>query len=281
MDLGGYVFESIRLHYDEIFSAEKKVADYILKNPENSVIVNVSELAELCDTSDATVIRMCKHIGYKGFYQMKLQLAHDLGREQIFSGNILPKDPGNWEDVLKEIAANIMHSKANVNEDELMKCIDYITKCDTVHMVAAGNSIPSSIDFAFRLGRVGIRASSAFMPEHQLNSVNLGSDRDIVIGISHSGSAKQVLQAFELAKKRNMRTIAITDLLRTPIAKEADSVLSTGIEYSSVYTFGAASHVYISVLLDILLYFVARTKQKVESNGEADNVEFFLSETKI
>jgi DNA-binding MurR/RpiR family transcriptional regulator len=90
-----------------------------------------------------------------------------------------------------------------------------------------------------------------------------------------------VLQAFELAKKRRMRTIAITDLLRTPIAKEADSTLSTGIEYSSIYTFGAASHVYISVILDILLYLVARTKKKSEQGGETDNVEYFLSETKL
>ena len=235
----------------------------------------------MCGTSDATVIRLCKHLGYKGFHHMKLQLAHDLGREQLFSGNILPNDPDNWEDVLKEIASNIMHIKSNVNKDVLMECVGHILKCETVHTVAAGNSIPSSIDFAFRLGRIGVRASSAFMPEQQLNNVNLGSERDVVVGISHSGSVKQVMQAFELAKKRKMRTIAITDLLRTPIAKEADHALSTGVEYSSVYSFGAASHVYISVLLDILFYFIARTKKNAEQNPETDKVELFLSETKL
>jgi DNA-binding MurR/RpiR family transcriptional regulator len=281
MELGGWVFENIRLNYDEIFSAEKRVADYILKDPEHTVMANVSELAELSGTSDATVIRLSKHLGYKGFYHMKLQLAHDLGREQLVSGNIRPKDPSNWDDVLKEIATNIMHTKANVDNDVLMKCVEHVLKCDTVHLVAAGNSIPASVDFAFRLGRMGIRTSNSFMPEQQLNSVNLGTDRDIVIGISHSGSSKQVLQAFELAKKRNIRTIAITDLLHAPIEKEADYMLSTGIEFSSVYIFGAASHIYISVLLDILLYFIANAKRDVEKNGEADNVEVFLSETKV
>lgn len=281
MELGGYVFENIRLNYDEIFSAEKKVADYILKNPENTVRLNVSELAELSGTSDATVIRFCQHLGYKGFYQMKLQLAHDLGSEQLFSGNIQPKDPDNGDDVLKEVATNIMQSKANVDNDVLKKCIDLILKCDTVHMIAAGNSIPSSVDFAFRLGRVGIRTNSSVMPEQQLNGVNLGSEKDVMIGISHSGSSKQVLQAFELAKKRNMTTISITDLPSSPLAKASDYSLSTGIEFSSVYIFGAASHIYISAILDILLYFVARAKKNEAQNGEADNVEYFLSETKI
>ncbi len=281
MELGGGVFETIRLNYEEISSAERRVADYILKDPEHAVLANVSELAELSGASDATVIRLCKHIGYKGFYHLKLELAHDLGREQILSGNIEPKDPDNWEDVLKEIATNIIHIKANIDDSVVRKCVDLISTSDMVHLVAAGNSIPTTIDFAFRLGRIGIRTTSSLMPEQQLNHLNLGSDRDVVIGISHSGSAKQVLQAFELAKKKHMRTIAITDLKRTPVEKEADYTLSTGIEYSSVYFFGAASHVYISSFLDIVLYFVTSARKATETSRETDNVEVFLSETKI
>ncbi len=275
------VLENIRQNYDEIFAAEKKVADYILKAPENTVRINVSELAELSGASDATVIRFCKHLGYKGFYQMKLKLAHDLGRDQLFGGKIQPNDPGNGDDVLKEIAANLMYIKENIDNDVFMKCVDAILRAETVHLAAAGNSIPSSVDFAFRLCRVGIKASSSFMSEQHLNNINLGSERDVVIGISHSGSSKHVIQAFELAKKRNMKTIAITDLRRTPLAGIADLTIPTGIEYSNVYIYGAASHIYISAVLDALLYFVDSARKDAVKNGEADNVELFLSESKI
>ena len=53
------VFETIHKKYGEIFAAERKVADFILKNPETAVDYNVSELAEASGVSDATVIRMC------------------------------------------------------------------------------------------------------------------------------------------------------------------------------------------------------------------------------
>ena len=56
--------------YDKI-SGGKKVADFILKNPELAVNANVSELANYSGVSDATVIRLCKHLGYQGLYQMK------------------------------------------------------------------------------------------------------------------------------------------------------------------------------------------------------------------
>ncbi len=275
------VLENIRLNYEDIFSAEKKVADYILREPENTVRINVSELAEASGASDATVIRLCKHLGYKGFYQMKLQLAHDLGRDQLLSGNIQPGDAGNWEDVLKEAAANIIQTKNNINSEALQKCVDLILNCNTVHLVAIGNSIPSTLDFAFRLGRLGIRSTSSSITEHQINNVDLGTKDDIVIGISHSGSSKQVLLALEMAKKHGMTTIALTDLLRTPLEKEADLTISTGIEYSSVYIFGAASHIYITAILDILIYQLDRAKKDAAKNALADDVEYLLSETKL
>lgn len=275
------VLENIRLNYEDVFSAEKKVADYILREPENTVRINVSELAEASGASDATVIRLCKHLGYKGFYQMKLQLAHDLGRDQLLSGNIQPGDSGNWEDVLKEAAANIIQAKNNIDSEALQKCVDLILKCNTVHLVAIGNSIPSTLDFAFRLGRLGIRSTSSSISEHQINNVDLGTTQDIVIGISHSGSSKQVLLALEMAKKHGMPTIAITDLLRTPLEKEADITISTGVEYSSVYIFGAASHIYITAILDILIYQLDRAKKDAAKNALTDDVEYLLSETKL
>jgi len=275
------VLENIRMNYEDIFSAEKKVADYILREPENTVRINVSELAEASGASDATVIRLCKHLGYIGFYQMKLQLAHDLGRDQLLSGNIQPGDAGNWEDVLKEAAANIIQTKNNINSEALQKCVDLILNCNTVHLVAIGNSIPSTLDFAFRLGRLGIRSTSSSITEHQINNVDLGTKEDLVIGISHSGSSKQVLLALEMAKKHGMTTIALTDLLRTPLEKEADLTISTGIEYSSVYIFGAASHIYITAILDILIYQLDRAKKDAAKNALADDVEYLLSETKL
>ncbi|MBP3468664.1 MAG: MurR/RpiR family transcriptional regulator, partial [Lachnospiraceae bacterium] len=55
------VLEVVRERYDDIFSAEKKVADFVLSNPQKVVDSNVSELAKQSGVSDATVVRMCHH----------------------------------------------------------------------------------------------------------------------------------------------------------------------------------------------------------------------------
>lgn len=83
------VLENIKEQYDCIFSAEKKVADFILQNPQKAVESNVSELARLSGVSDAMVVRMCHHVGYTGYCQFRIALARDLGKQQ-FSGIAMP-----------------------------------------------------------------------------------------------------------------------------------------------------------------------------------------------
>ena len=74
------VWENIKNNYESLYAAEAKVADFILNNPGQALEANVSETAELSGVSDATVVRFCKRIGYGGFYQMKIQLSHDMGK---------------------------------------------------------------------------------------------------------------------------------------------------------------------------------------------------------
>ena len=81
------VLQIIQENFEKLFPAEQKAAALILKNPERSVNANVSELGQLKrGVSDATVIRMCKHLGYEGHYQFRLSLSRDLRASAGHSG---------------------------------------------------------------------------------------------------------------------------------------------------------------------------------------------------
>ena len=73
------VLESIDKLYDQLFSKERQIADYIRANPQEVIMMNVSQLAKASKTSEATVVRTCKHLGYQGYYQMRLVLSRDIG----------------------------------------------------------------------------------------------------------------------------------------------------------------------------------------------------------
>src|SRR5215472_11895764 len=71
-------FVRIRSTYDSLRAAEQRVADFILKNPEELIHLTVTELAERTQTSESTVVRLCQKIEYKGYQEFKIMLARDL-----------------------------------------------------------------------------------------------------------------------------------------------------------------------------------------------------------
>ena len=269
--------QNIRSNLDGVFSAERRVAEFILKNPEQVVAQSVSDIAEQSGVSDATVIRLCKHLGYTGFYQMKLQLAHELGRNQLLRGHGSAEKPECASDLIKELAASILNISANIDMQALSTCVDRIRQAGTVYFVAAGNSVPVAESLSFRLGRIGIRAVSSQLSEQMIININNGSPNDLVIGVSHSGSSKHVINAFEMARKKGIWAIALTDVKRSSAEQAADVTLSTGITESSVFLFGATSYLFLYALTDLIVFFVENTNK----GSDDEMVEYVLSDTKV
>ena len=125
--------------YDKISQAEKKIADFILNHIDDAVNSNVSELANHSGVSDATVIRFCKHLGYDGYYQMRLCLSRDIGRSQISSDGRLPAGADS-HGLFRMIADTAVAAAATIDNETLKTVVNLILNCDTVHLVAAGNT---------------------------------------------------------------------------------------------------------------------------------------------
>ena len=73
------VTDLIQERRDSLSTPEQKIADYILKNTSQVVHFTVKDLAGASDVSEATVIRMCQHIGFSGFWPLRTALTAALG----------------------------------------------------------------------------------------------------------------------------------------------------------------------------------------------------------
>jgi len=271
------VIESIKENYDQIFMAEKKVADFILENPEKAVNANVSKLANLSDVSDATVIRLCKRIGYQGYYQMRLSLSRDLGRtieyrEQKTGENTVSS-------LFQSFAYQLMAIGKKIGDDKMQECANLIKSCNYVHIVAVGNTSPLAQYMGFRLGRLGVHSTYNDLPEYFMNHINLAQKDDIVFAISQSGSSKHVVQALELAKEKGLKTIAVTGCEYSPVSRLADCLLLSVSEDQTFDYYKNYSHLKETAVLDAVLHFVT-DEDKIQANA-ANKPEIILSGTKM
>lgn len=272
------VLEVIRENHEKFFSAEKKVADFVLQNPQKAVDSNVSQLAKHSGVSDATVVRMCHHIGYKGYYQFRITLARDLGKIQYGSVSAV-KSKDSVEKVFQEYAEAMLDIGRTIDSEVMWNCVNLLKTCKQAHIMAVGNTSPLAQYMGFRLGRLGVRCTYNIAPEYFLNHVNLAEEGDTLIAISQSGNSKQVVQGLELGKEKGLKSIAITAFAQSPVSDLADHVLlSSGKEETFGYYKGYA-HLNETAVIDALLNFV--TNEELIKTKHADKPEMILSEYKI
>ena len=87
----------LREHYHELASAERTVAEYILKNPETASTLSVQELAHKSFSSPSAVVRMCHRINFDGYKDFKRSLTIELALhaktgEQMYNEEIKRTD---------------------------------------------------------------------------------------------------------------------------------------------------------------------------------------------
>lgn len=277
------VVDNILEKYKGLFPAEKKVADYIIANSSNIINLNVAELASLSATSDATVVRTVKHLGYDGYYQMRLLLSKDIGKSEILDQN---------EDTISSMkkfflseADRIIRLSESIDLSQIVEIANVIINAKCTHLVAAGNTTTVTSDLGFRLERKSIPCTYSLLYEHYYNHITLGSNSDVVIAISRSGASKQVIRAVELAKKKNMKVIVITGELNPSLTNNADYIIKINELRNQIATISKPdSHLQEFAINDALLYAIGSI-QKVNNLDESaledrDNIGILLSEFK-
>ncbi len=272
------VLQNIRGMYDQIFQAEKRVADFILKHPDQAVNANVSELANYSGVSDATVIRMCKHLGYEGYYQMRICLSRDIGRRQQFRKKAVQANPSVSE-YFKAMANSVLTAGEAMDHGAFKQSVECIRKSSMVHLVATGNTSPLCLYCGFRLERIGIRASYNLQPEHYMNHINLAQPSDVVLAISWSGTSRSVVQALSVAKEKGLKTIAVTGFEHSPLSQKTDHLLLSAVGDGGYENRSQYSRLGEMVILEALIQ--ALTDKVPQDKDEIAEAELLLSETKF
>lgn len=216
--------ESIYSFYPSLTKTEKKVADYILEHLENVMYISVTDLAEEAGVGETTVIRFCKKIGFKGYQGFKLAIA------QNQKSDTPDKNENNSliQNIAQNVTTTIENTASMISEEQLNAAIHLLSEANAIHFFGVGTSGITAKDAQSKLLRIGIQANVQSDPHFQAMSASIMTERDVVIGLSVSGSTRDTVEAMKIAKENGARTIAITYYHRSPITKQADIVLHGG-----------------------------------------------------
>ena len=220
---------------NQLTSIEKKIAEYILEDPERIKNLNTYEIAKNCNTSQASIVRFSKKLGFSGFPDFKLSLSQDIGNRKAESHvNIMHeelKSTDSFEIIGKKVATENTRAVNNTYEitdfNELEKAVQAINSARKIMLAGVGFSGIVARDFYFKLMELGKVASFENDSHMQLSYLSTMNENDILFVISHSGKTLELFNLAKVAKNKGIKIITLTSVASNPIRDLGDIRLST------------------------------------------------------
>ena len=203
----------LRQGVDGYSRTQQKLGEFVLSDPAKVVYLTITELARESDTSEASVTRLCRALGCKGYNEFKMALALDLqqGQPVEHSGdeidNVVNESVQALQDTAKLLDRTLLESAALA-----------LHQAQSVQIYGVAASAILGEYLHYKLLRLG-KPAQLFSDMHRaaMNATTLNKDT-IVVAISSSGSTRDLLHVVKLARKQGVRVLALSNTPRSPLA---------------------------------------------------------------
>src|SRR5260370_1076892 len=212
---------------------ERRVAQAVLDDPEGVAWRSISELARTCGPSATSVVRFCRAIGLRGYPDLRLALAGAVARDN--ATQVAAADDIDPADDAAAITKKIAYADARAVTDTanhldiatLVQITDALAKASRIDIYGVGASGYVALDLQMKLQRIG-RPAFAWPDSHMaISSAALRGSGDVAIGLSHTGTTVDTIDALREAGSHGATTAAVTNFPWSPITELADFVLLT------------------------------------------------------
>lgn len=258
--------------------AEKKIADWILQNPGKLIPLSISELADNCKCSEATIVRFARRLGFDGYQALKISLAREENTTNI-SESITTTDSSFeiFGKVCNDIYCSLERTRKVLNEKALADAAEKILCAKNIITLGLGNSASVAVDMSHKFLRAGCNAVAYTDNHMQAIAVSHLTKGDVAIGVSHSGSSKDIVDALKIAKERGAVTICLTNYGKSPIIKVSDIVLQTVSDETRYSILALNSRIAQLAIVDSLYFYIVFRKGDAAMNAISDTEKALLS----
>ncbi|QBJ91104.1 MurR/RpiR family transcriptional regulator [Streptomyces seoulensis] len=237
---GGSLAAKVRTLTPSMTRSMQRVAEAVAGDPAGCAALTVTGLAELTGTSEATVVRTARILGYPGYRDLRLALAGLAARQESGSAPAITTDIA-VDDPLTDVVAKLAYEEqqtladtaAGLDTAQLGAAVTALAAARRTDVYGIGASGLVAQDLTQKLLRIGLVAHAPGDPHLAVtNAVQLRAG-DVAIAITHSGSTGDVIEPLRTAFERGAATIAITGRPDSPVTQYADHVLTTATSRES------------------------------------------------
>lgn len=262
------IFVKIRFLMKTLPRAEKVIAGALLENPEAITNMTLAEISRESGTSEASIVRFCKRMGYSGYSEMK----NDFIRCLAEGVEVQPEELESSDD-MSTIIRKVYQSNLQTMSDTLVlatddyeKAVNAMVKADSIHFFGVGDAYAVCLLAQMRFARLGIKCilnSDVMMQMIDANNMN---ENDVAIAISFEGRSQNVVEAMRIAKEAGATTICITKRNKSPLLKYTDINLFISVNDLTVGKDKATRRIADQFIMDVLYFgYIMRSGKRYKS----------------
>lgn len=247
----------IKEYNDSYTATEKLIAEYIL---ENDILQDSAQaLGEKTNTSAAAIIRFSKKIGFKGFSDLKMNLAQSTKEEKQEVDLIFEPEDNISTLVEKGCRLNmntVLKTYQLINIDTLEASIDLLNNASTIYLFGVGGSSVIGLDIYQKLMRIGKKVIYNADLHVQMTFAQSTDQNDVALIISYSGSTTGLVDVAKVLHEKQIPFISITQINSNPISKLSTYSLKVPSEEKALRIGAVSSRISSFVITDLLYYGV-------------------------
>lgn len=246
--------------YKSMNANERQICDYIRANDRDIIHMTITELAEKCGTSEASVVRLSKKLGYKGFQALKINIAQNIIEPESQIHAAL-----NRKSDIASVASKVFSAGVQTLEDTL-KVLDFrqvemavelISKASRLLFYGIGGSGPVAADAQHKFLKIGYLAQALTDSNLQAMAASVLNEKDVLVAVSHSGASTSIVESVQAARENGAKAICITNYGRSPLEKHCDVHLHTSSVETAFKSDALASRIAELAIIDLLFVAVS------------------------
>jgi len=257
-------------HYQSLTKSEKRIANYLRKNQEESAFLAAGEIADRLGLSEATLVRFARTLGFSSYPAMRTLLQEAFRHRVTHSTRLRGRleDLRQGGDIFERLVVSeidyLTQALETVDRDAMQKAVEFLRTCDRVFVFGTGPSISLANLMEIRLRRFGRQVIPLTTAGREiLEPLILLRDRDLLFMICFFDVTPMQQLVLDYAKEINCKVILLTDTLGSIIGDKADVVLSARrgpmAEFHSLV-------VPMTIINTLLLAFANEDREQVMTN---------------
>jgi DNA-binding MurR/RpiR family transcriptional regulator len=253
--------ERVAARIGTLTATERKVAEYLSAHPQEAAFSSAEELGRATGTSDASVVRTAKALGFDGLPGLKRSLQGHLqslltpANRLSASLETIGDGPGGvLSATLRDHIERLAEAERTLDPEQFERAVELIRAArETVICGFAGLGGVSEY-IATHLIRIGYRARAASDTGYRLaDRLLLIGPEDVVIVMGHNRINREARIILDHCGAIGVPVILLTDTLGEALRDEVSVVLSAPMSRPGTFT----SQATVLILLEALTIAVA------------------------